>query len=98
LFHLRMAGVEHADFVPMTAQHRSQCFYAQRREAHDFDARIAGLGAAQLLRQQPIEILIVYIDQEYFHREWNSCLGSRRTAPSISRSAEDAATCGATSR
>ena len=69
LLHLRMAGVEHADLMAMLAQDRCERLDAQRRESHHLDARVAWLRAAQIFRQQPVEILVIDPNEEYFHKQ-----------------------------
>ena len=69
LLHFRVAGVEHPDLMPVLAQNGRERLDAQRREAHHLHARIARLGAAQIFRQQPVEILVVHPDEEYFHKQ-----------------------------
>jgi hypothetical protein len=55
--------------MPVLAQDGRQRFDAQRRKPHHLDARVARLRAAQILRQQPVEILVVDPNEEYFHKQ-----------------------------
>jgi hypothetical protein len=64
-----MAGVEHPHLMTVLAQNGRKRLDAQRREAHDLDARVTRLRAAQILRQQPVKVFIIYPDEEYFHKQ-----------------------------
>ena len=75
LLHLWVAGVEHSDLVAVLTQNRRKRLDAERRESHHLDPQIVRLRSAQLFRQQPVEILIVYEYEEYFQNVVLSVLG-----------------------
>ena len=70
LLHLRVAGVEHPDLVAVLSQNGCKRLDAQRRESHHLDPLLARLRSAHLLRQQPVEILVVHENEEYFQNDW----------------------------
>jgi len=62
-----VAGVEHSDLVAVPAQNGRERLNAKRRECHHLDPLVVRFRAAQLFRQQPVEILVVYENEEYIH-------------------------------
>src|SRR6185436_3274527 len=78
--HLRVARVEHHDLVAVRADHGREGLHAEGRERHDFDVPVRAGRAAVPRRQQAIEVLIAYVDQEYFHLRTQR-LGQSLTAP-----------------
>ncbi len=69
LFHLRVTGIEHPDLMSVLAEDGRERLDAQRWKSHDLDARVARLRAAQILRQQPVEIFVIHPNEEYFHKQ-----------------------------
>ena len=58
LLHVRMAGIEHHDLVPTLAHDGGKHLDADGRERHHLDAVGTGLGAAELARQEVVEVLV----------------------------------------
>jgi hypothetical protein len=62
-----VAGVEHPDLVSMFPQDRRESLDSQGRKPHDLDPLVARLGAPKIFGQQPVEILVIYVNEKHFH-------------------------------
>ena len=78
LLHVRMTGVEHPHLMAELSQDGREGLDAQGRETHHLDSLISRFRAAEFFRQQPVEIFVSHVNEEYFHGNGLSRFGSLR--------------------
>jgi hypothetical protein len=70
-----MTGVEHPHLMAVLSQDWRQGLNAQGREPHHLNSSITRFRAAEFFRQQPVEIFVSHVNQEYSRSSYLSSFG-----------------------